>query len=139
MTTDQNRQIIYEIFENCIANKNFARLNELIDPNYVNYGFPDVQKGPEGFRQVIVNFYNSFPDMKITIEQAIAEGDTVATRGYWTGSNTGEFMGMPATGKRVTVPFIDFWKLQNGKATENWVQMDVAGMMQQMGSVAETA
>jgi predicted ester cyclase len=71
--------------------------------------------------------------MQITVESIVADGDEVATRGYWTGTNKGSFMGMPSTGKKVKVPYVDWWKIQNGKFTENWVQMDMQVMFTQMG------
>ena len=95
--------------------------------------------GPEGFKIVMEMFFNAFPDLKIVIEEAAGEGPTVFTRGYWTGTQKGEFNGIPATGKNVKVAFLDCWKLENGKAVENWVQMDMVGMMHQMGVMSSPA
>ena len=76
--------------------------------------------------------------MKLTIENTVCEGNTVATRGYWTGTNKGSFQGNPATNKTVTVSYCDFWKIENGKCTENWVNMDIAGLMTQLGFLPTT-
>jgi predicted ester cyclase len=76
---------------------------------------------------------NAFPDMDINLENIIAEDNLVATRGYWTATHKGQFMGIDATGKKVNVRYIDFWKVENGKCVENWVQMDFLSLMQQLG------
>lgn len=63
----------------------------------------------------------------------IAEGDRVCSRGVMYGTHRGEFMGIPPTGKKVEVKYTDIWRLDKGKFVENWVQMDMMGMMQQLG------
>jgi predicted ester cyclase len=80
-------------------------------------------------------FKAGFPDLHATIEVTIAEDNRVATRGYITGTHQGPFMNIPPTGKSIKLPFIDLWCIENGKAVENWVQMDMLGLMQQLGVV----
>ena len=80
-------------------------------------------------------FLEAFPDMRITLDDVIGEGEKVATRGHWVGTHKGAFMGVPATGKAVNVKFMDMWRFENGKAVENWVQMDLLSLMQQLGVV----
>ena len=137
MSTDQNSEIIRRGFEEGINQRNFACFDELIGENYVNHSMPAPSPGPEGFRQVVQMFIAGFPDMQVTVEELIADGDSVATRGYWRGTHNGDFMGIPATGRKIDVPFIDWWRLENGKAVENWVQMDMMRMMQQLGMMPE--
>ncbi|HMD00629.1 MAG TPA: ester cyclase, partial [Ferruginibacter sp.] len=62
------------------------------------------------------------------------DGDIVATRGEWTGTHSGDFMNTPATGKKVKVKYMDMWRLEDGKAVENWVQMDMPGLWQQLNA-----
>jgi predicted ester cyclase len=59
----------------------------------------------------------------------------VVTRGVFAGTHRGDFMGIPATGRKVSIKYLDIWRLENGKAKENWVQMDMLGMMQQLGVI----
>jgi predicted ester cyclase len=101
----------------------------------VNYNFPAPAPGPEGFKQVMGMFFQAFPDVHETAEDIIAEGDRVAVRGYFTGTHNGEFMNIPATGKQIKVAYIAMYRLENGKVVENWVQMDLLGMMQQLGVI----
>ena len=134
MPADKNKEIIRKIFEDGMNNRNLSVFEEYVSPQYVNHGIPGHQPGVEGFKEIINQFTEAFPDMKITQDEIIADGDSVATRGSWTGTNKGSFMGMPATGKQVNVQYMDFWKLKDGKCVENWVQMDTAGLMQQLGA-----
>jgi steroid delta-isomerase-like uncharacterized protein len=135
MSADQNKAIVRKIFEEGINKRNLSVVEEYIGPGYVNHGIPSPKPGPEGFKEIIRQFTDSFPDMEITVEEVISDNETVATRGSWTGTNQGSFMNMPATGKHVKVSYMDFWKIENGKCVENWVQMDIAGLMQQLGSM----
>ena len=130
-----DKAIIKKIFEDVLNNNNLSTADEILHPEYTNYSMPAPSKGPEGFKQVIGMFKNAFPDLHITLEDIITEGDKIATRGYWTGTHKGDFMGIPATGKTVKVPYIDIWNAENGKLKENWVQMDMLGLMQQFGVV----
>jgi steroid delta-isomerase-like uncharacterized protein len=138
MSTDQNKEIIRRGFEEGINKRNYAYFDETIGENYVNHMMPQAT-GPEGLKQIVGGFVAGFPDMQITVEDLIAEGDRVATRGFWRGTHTGDFMGIPATGREVTLPYIDVWRLENGKAVENWVSMDMMAMMKQLGLMPEPA
>jgi predicted ester cyclase len=135
MSIEENKTRVRRGFEEGINQKKLDVFDELLAPNYVNYNMPAPAPGPAGFKQVIGMFYTAFPDMHITIEDAFGEGDKVGTRGYFTGTHQGEFMGIPATNKPVKVSFIDLWRAENGKFVENWVQMDMLGLMQQLGVV----
>jgi predicted ester cyclase len=88
-------------------------------------------------RQVMGMFIQAFPDIHENTEDVIAEGDRVAVRGYFTGTHNGEFMNIPATGKQINVAYMATYRLENGKVVENWVQMDMLGMMQQLGVIPQ--
>ena len=79
---------------------------------------------------------SAFPDLHLTIEDMIAEGDKVAMRSSWNGTHQGEFMGIPATGRRVTVSQIDISRIADGRMVEHWGQLDALGLMQQLGVVS---
>ena len=135
MTTEQNKKIILRLFNEGMTERKFQVFDEYISDTFVNHGIPYAQPGPKGFKAIVQQFMQGFPDMKITVLEIIAEGETVATRGYLSGTHNGDFMGINASGKNVRIDYIDFWKLENGKCMENWVQMDTAGLMQQIGSI----
>ena len=135
MSTEQNKAIVRRVFEEAVNQGNLAVADDLLASDYVNHNFPVPAPGPEGFKQVITMFRTAFPDIVVKLEDVIADGDRVSTRGHFAGTHRGDFMGIPATGKKVSVSYIDIWRLENGKARENWVQMDMLGMMQQLGVV----
>lgn len=127
-----NKEKVQQGFD-MINQRNFDGLDQIIGPNYVNHDMPAPAPGPDGLKAVLGAFIQGFPDMHIVLEDKIAEGDLVCTRGYLTGTHKGEFMGIPATHKSVKVNFIDIWRFEGGLAAENWVRMDNVGMMQQLG------
>ena len=77
----------------------------------------------------------TFPDLHVDLGAVIGEGDLVATRWTVTGTQQAEFFGIPATGKRVTVEGMNFYRLAGGKITEVWTQFDGLGLMQQLGAI----
>jgi steroid delta-isomerase-like uncharacterized protein len=135
MSTIENKEKVRRLFEDGLNNDNFDFLGTMIADNYVNHNMPAPSPGPEGLMQVLKTFKNAFPDMKITLHEVIGEGERVVTRGSWKGTHNGSFMGIPATGKNVEVNYIDIWRFENDKAVENWVQMDILGLMVQLGVV----
>jgi predicted ester cyclase len=135
MSTEENKTRLRRVFEEGINQKQLDVFDELLAPNYVNYNMPAPAPGPAGFKQVIGMFLTAFPDMHLTLEDVFGEGTTVGSRGYFTGTHQGEFMGIPATNKPVKVAYIDLWRMENGLCVENWVQMDMLGLMQQLGVV----
>jgi len=135
MSTEQNKASVRRIFEEGLNQNKPGVFDELIAPSYVNHDLPAPVPGPEGFKMVIGLFLAAFPDMHATIEEALAEGDKVITRGYFTGTHKGDFQGIPPTGKQVNVKYIDIWRVENGKMVENWVRLDQLGMMQQLGVI----
>ena len=72
-------------------------------------------------------------DLKITLEDIVAEGDKVVVRWKGTSKHTGEFMGIPATGKQLSMTGISIARIEGSKMTEEWGEMDIMGLMQQLG------
>ena len=116
---------------------NYAVIDVLVAADFVGHdpALPEPMRGPAGLKQFFDDFLAAFPDGSQTIETQLAEGDYVATR--WTGRGThkGELMGIPATGKQVTVSGITISRLSDGKVAEEWATWDTLGMMQQLGAV----
>ncbi len=83
--------------------------------------------------------YVAFPDGKHTIEETLEIGDRVVLRGRFTATHTGEFMGMPPTGKEITITFINVDRFAKGKLVEHRAEADMAGLMQQLGAIPAPA
>lgn len=133
--SEANKALIRKGFEVGMNERRFEVFDEVVAPAYVNHNLPAPGPGPEGLKQVVGMFIAAFPDFRVEIHDVLAEGNLVTTRGTFTGTHQGDFMGIPPTGKHVSVNYIDIWRLENGKAVENWVQMDQLGMLQQLGVV----
>ena len=139
MSADTNKEIVRRLGVEPWEG-NLGVIDELVAPDYIGHdpAQPDMQ-GPEGIKEFITGYLAGFPDGRITIDEQLAEGDMVATR--WTGRGThkGEMMGIPPTGKQVTVSGITISRVKNGKVVEEWSNWDTLGMLQQLGVVPAMA
>lgn len=136
--SEENKAIARRIYEEFWNEGNVATLVEVYAEDGVNHGLPPgMPPGIEGTKAYLGMFRSAFPDTQMTIEDQIAEGDTVVTRWTATGTHTGELMGIPATGKQVTVTGIDVNRFAGGQIVEAWGQFDQMGLMQQLGVIPE--
>lgn len=135
MSIELNKNLIRRGFEEGINQRKLAVFDEIIAPSYVNHDMPTPGPGVAGFKAVIQLFLEAFPDMQVHIEALVGDGDLVAARGRLTGTHRGPFMGIAATGKPISVNYMDFWRVEDGRAIENWVRLDMLGLMQQLGAV----
>ncbi len=135
MSTEQSKAVVRRWFSELINKNDPALADELIDASYVNHFLPPGHTGPEAEKYIINMFFSAFPDLQGTLEDLVAEGDRVALRITWRGTNTGSLMGMPPTDKPVSFGVINILRVANGKIAENWAQVDMLGLMQQLGAV----
>jgi len=138
MSTEQNKAVVRRLFEEAFGKGNLAVLDEIVAPNQVNGGpgaLPGMPSGPEGAKMLITNYRNAFPDLRFTIDEQVAEGNTVVTRWTAHGTHNGELAGLPATGKPATVVGMGIDRIENGKIVESWGLFDQFGMLQQLGVI----
>jgi steroid delta-isomerase-like uncharacterized protein len=101
---------------------------------------PGFEPSKEGVAQMFRMYRAAFPDLRMEAEDVLVSGDKAVARVRATGTHQGEFMGMPATGKRVDVQVIDIIRFgDDGLAHEHWGVMDALGMMQQLGAIPAPA
>ena len=114
-----------------------ALADEIIDPGFTYHhpGFPEMPTGPEGYRQTVALYRGACPDLTITLEDMVAEGDKVVARWTASGTNTGEMMGMPATGNAFEATGMNLFHMNGDKVAEAWTNFDDLGFMQQLGLV----
>ena len=109
-------------------------IDELIADDFVEHEeFPGPEQGRDITRAFVTLFRSAFPDLTVTPEDIIVEGDKVVVRSTLSGTHRGEFMGIPPTGQKFDVQGIDILRVRDGKATEHWGVTDAMGMMQQLG------
>ena len=114
------------------------RLPEFVTEGYVNHSpsWPDVV-GLEAFGQMQGAVRAAFPDLKDTVKRQYAEGDTVVTHWVMSGTHQAEWLGVAATGKRITVEVASISHFDGNRVDESWDYVDMLGMMQQMGAIPE--
>jgi steroid delta-isomerase-like uncharacterized protein len=117
--------------------KGLASVEEWVAPNFTNIdpGTPPLPAGPEGYRLLINGYRTAFPDLQMTVDDIVAEGDKVAVRWTARGNNTGPLMNMPASGKAATVTGISILTISGGKVAEQRSNWDTLGMLQQFGVI----
>jgi predicted ester cyclase len=119
-----------------LNNGNFGLLDELTTSDFVDHSpQPGVAPTREGLKQSLMALKTAFPDLRYTIEGSVACGDEIVHRLKATGTMTGEFMGIAATGKPATWTEIHIGRGVNGRLTEHWVLIDRLGMLVQLGIV----
>ena len=89
----------------------------------------------DGWAGFMAGFSSAFPDAQIAVDGAVAERDIVGSHWTITGTHRGEFQGVPATGRQVSIAGVDFSRVSGGKIAEHWAQFDVVGVMQQIGAM----
>jgi steroid delta-isomerase-like uncharacterized protein len=137
MFTDQNKVIARRIVDESWTKHDPSILDQLVSTDAVVHdpSNPNIANGPQGAKSTLNAYLRAFPDVKIKIEREIAEGDYVVQHLRAIGTNTGEFNGMPATGKKTDVIGVMTSKIKDGKVVEIWSLFDNLTLMQQLGVV----
>ncbi len=140
MSLEENKSIVRKVTE-AENNKDYAVLDELISPTYVNQ--PNQIQGSEGYKQFLKKLFQAFPNWHETIEDILAEGDKVCVRlRIETGMHTGEFnlfgIRIPPTGKKSTVKSIQIWRIVDGKVVEQEGVYDELDLFIQTGLLIPT-
>jgi steroid delta-isomerase-like uncharacterized protein len=131
-----NKTIIKMFVEEVINQGKLDRGDDLVVADFVELDpLPGQQQGREGLKEVIGQMRAAFPDMHWVLEEMIAEGDKVASRFTWTGTHRGPFLGIPATGRSVTVKGVVIDRLVEGRMADSRILMDTLSMMQQLGVI----
>jgi steroid delta-isomerase-like uncharacterized protein len=142
MSSEQNRELAARMIEEIFNRGNVDKADEFLSPDFAEREVlpPGLPPGREGVKQMALVMRSAFPDFKGTIEDTVAEGDKVVVRWTCTGTHSAaEFMGIPPTGKKVSVEVIDIIRIADGKFVEHWGLMDNAALMQQLGATPEPA
>jgi steroid delta-isomerase-like uncharacterized protein len=135
MSTEQNKALVNRLVEEVLNQHDLSVLDEIVSLDFVEHEAlpPGVPSGREGSIALFSMLLNAFPDFYATVEHLIAEGDQVVLHMTWTGTQEGEFMGIPPTGNRISIGVIDIIRVADGMLVEHWGVMDQATMMQQLG------
>jgi steroid delta-isomerase-like uncharacterized protein len=134
---EENKTIAKRVFLELYNQNKFEVADQIYAKDFVNHGLhrniglKEDQDAARGWKQ-------AFPDLVISVDQTIAEGDLVTVLWSGRGTNTGAGNGIPATGKKVEGRGITIWRIVNGKITEEWSEFDQLGIMQELGLIPST-
>jgi steroid delta-isomerase-like uncharacterized protein len=136
--SEQNKAAVRTVFDTFNGGDPDA-LDEVVAEDAVDHDpyNPFASEGREGLKQVIAGYRESFPDLEVTIDDMLAEGDKVVVRWTASGTQQGEVMGVPGSGKRTTISGIGIDRLEGGRIVESWAHWDALGMLQQIGAIPE--
>jgi steroid delta-isomerase-like uncharacterized protein len=136
MSIEQNKALVHRLFEalNTGLEATTATRPEVFAPDEASY-FSGQPFDYAAHAQFDTMLFTAFPDMQFTIEDLLADGDTVVARTTARGTQTGEFQGIPATGAAVTASAIAIYRLAGGKIVEQWLEYDQLGLLQQLGVI----
>ena len=139
MSVEMNVAVINQVME-LINDRNLDEAFELYDPDYIYHG-PGGQelRGRDGIRGLWEAFLTAFPDLTASVDEAISEGNSVALRWAVRGTHTGEFLGIPASNKPITLPITEVFRVENGILVEAWDQYDRLHLMEQIGAAPPQA
>ena len=131
------KEIAHRVCEELWSRVDLRVADEIIAPGCVFHVHdpitPALERGPEGAQKAVAIYRRAFPDLKITIEDTIAEGDKVMIRWTSHGTHSGPLMGLAPTYAKVTATGIDVYRIDFGMIREIWVNWDAMGFMQQLG------
>ena len=135
MSTEDNKALVRRFYEEVINQRNLDLVDELCTTTHVYHNPPTTLHGREEFKQLLSLYITAFPDARLTVEDQIGEGDKVVTRYTFRGTHQADLMGIPPTGKQVTVTGMIITRIGNGKSEEGWLNFDALGMLQQLGVI----
>ena len=139
--TTTTKAIVRRYFDEVLSAGNLQVIEELISPHYASH-YPagyELGGGPEDVRQIVVGVRKAFPDVHFTVDDLIAEGEKVVCRWTFQGTQEGDFMGIPASGRKAAVMGIAVYRVVNEQIVEAWFTWDALGLMRQLGVGASTS
>jgi predicted ester cyclase len=139
MSTEENKTIVRQrVNEEMISQNRLELADDIFADSFVNHSAPPgLPTNREGVKMFFGACHAAFSGFHVTVEDQVAEGDQVVTRKTFRGKHTGDFFGIPATGKNVSFEVIDILRFKDGKATDHWNVVDQLGLMQQLGVIPQ--
>jgi predicted ester cyclase len=137
--SEKNQAVIRCFYDDVVTNGkiNIAAIDQYLTADFVGHDLPPGLAGCAGFKKFVGMFAASFSDLtRIEAHQVISNGDKIVVRWSSTARHTGEFMGIPATGRRIRLKGIDIFRLAEGKIADLWQEMDLWNILRQLNSPA---
>jgi steroid delta-isomerase-like uncharacterized protein len=136
MGPDENKALVRRYYDEVLTGRDRGLFERLLDPSFVSHvsGGPDV--GADAYAAAVDATHAAFADLVVTVCDQVAEEDKVVTRWSATGTQTGTFAGVPATGRSITVTGIHIHRIRRGRLAEHWEELNLLGALRQVGALA---
>jgi steroid delta-isomerase-like uncharacterized protein len=131
--SEENKALVRRLVEELQVNHDLSAIDRFCSPSFVDHDDDSDREGAKAFFQM---FFEAFPDLTAEIHDQVAEGDKVATRKTFHGTHRGDFFGVPASNRSISVQVIDVLRISDGKVTDHWSAMDMMSLMRQIGAGA---
>jgi predicted SnoaL-like aldol condensation-catalyzing enzyme len=135
MATDKtNKEIMEEVMLEIFQKHDLSRIDEFMRDDYIQHN-PNVPQGKMGFVQYFTQKWKAIPSSSYSVKKIVADGDIVMVYSMSTGTHTGEWLGVPATGNKIFFDVVDIFRMQDGKLAEHWDVADTLTLFTQLGLV----
>ena len=132
MSTDANKRLVQRFVDEVLTAGRVETIDELVAPDFVSHTWDMTDAGRDKLKDTTPQMHQRLTDVSMTVEDLVMEGDQVVARLTSTATPTGDFMGVPAAGKRYTIGEIHWFRLREGQLVEHWHQIDGLGLMRQL-------
>lgn len=134
MSTEQNKVVVRRFIDEVFVKGHPDAVDKLVTSDFTPHSWGKMPSGIEPLKQAIRRVHAGLSDVGFKIEDMVAEDDKVAVRVTARGTHSGDFMGLPATGKEYTISETHIFHLRDGKVSDHWRDADMLGMMKQLGA-----
>ena len=136
MTPEEGAALINRFYDEGWNANNLDVYDELVTEDFVDHqAIPGLPPGREGFKMLNSMFRSAMPDVWVTVDDIITDGDKVAARWTSTGTHQGDLFGIPPTGNAVKITATVVYRTENGRLAEGWINRDDVGLMRQLGVI----
>ena len=133
-TTATNKQLLANFSAEVFAKKDLSILSNYMREDYIQHN-PLVPQGLAGFKSFFADWFKAVPNWSYKVDKLVAEGDTVWAYGTYSGTQTGGWLGIPATNKDYSIQAVDIFRIEDGKLAEHWDVLDTYGLFKQLGVI----
>lgn len=131
---DKNTALIASFAEDVFGHKDFSNLSTYMHSDYIQHN-PVVPQGREGFQAFFEDWFAKSPDFKYDLKKLIVNENHVWAYGEYSGTHTGDWLGIPATGEKYSFNAVDIFRVEDGKLAEHWDVLDLYTLFEQLGTV----
>ena len=130
---ERMKALVEAHYDAAVNHQDLARVDEQLAADFVDHASPPgTPPGPEPVKAWLAGLKKAFPDLRVVTDDVVAEGDRVAVRATWTGTHAAEFLGVPASGRRVQFSGAVFWRIANERIAERWAHVDMQSLLAQL-------